>query len=1357
MKLPLSSRYDPKATDGDGDQIVQDATPWERPAAINLINLDSSAASLTELTGVSESPIGALPQISGSRSTTDGGSVEPNTRTGPISLPTNEFGETEEVLEREFITADKLWKKRKRARNPKAWIYPDGRVYPVHWAHSSEHDYDAAFDAGLIRVDIWRNDNKIHDLYLESRGPRPNKKQLAAVSQIFESLATDNESNEVPSVVWQYNKYRSTIEHKGTYDDLLKRLDNLVFDGESNNDDPPSGSKSSTSKPMLIDFSVPVQFGDKKIVSYGRLDDSQPRPFTQSVLDTMKRLGAVNMDRRALNGLDVVAVPNLALFPEYSIITNIPIEGKQKTISSAIASIMPTNAGKYVTVFSIHIPNDIAESIIATGKAPRSILEKLRKTEGREIDRKDAAIAFQHLGIPGIKMKLNDFAQKIMSLNFPSHAIPLIVSFVDDIHGENESKVAGTISLARSITVWDNPDAKDMITHLHVLTHEVGHLLDNIPRGYSTLTDDWQTLLQQDKMPLYFSESKAYSEAMMRDFLLNQARQLSASDLEQILVNTITPEMTNITDYASSHDKQNIRFSEDFAESFSLFVISELTGLLGNMRTGDRRKYDFASIFPYRDTFFRGVLSSFGISDISNPSGSKSTTRPHLVSPRINQKTPDFPLVNYGKWSTRAPVIGPERILPSLFIDEETTSKALDAMRLLRKKPSLQGPVSHWMMGGITTLGTDNSVINYDNAFKALDHILDIAPPIDIGTMFRAVDFQEDFSAISKISRGRTIMFRGASVSFSPSDAFDQSDRASQISGIPSNKSSAQRVLFTIPRTARGVIYDDSSIDVEKWGKSPTDAIIRGRFSVSSVRKKDGFTLVELSEINEFENGANPFMYISLDRAAKAGDIISHNERLYPVGKNPIIFSSPIDEDNESAAMLDEKTQTSGKYFFEVEPGPVVSLPGHDSGTGEIAKSSTSKIVASYEVGELGDAVSFSSRGTPVGSKSRTKSAISTKFLGDDVFIETDSKNRDRMFDLFKNLGLDYETVKQHVRDVLQARREEVGDRQFKKEMKIASQWYPRVRKGLIGLTREINNFEEMGGRRKYDDAEIFAMMAALSPQERVKSNIEKVKNIALSIALDKEFTLTIPDGGLKYSGVSKEGQEKIEEVKQWLNAMSGQSFRPSTFIQQFMEQFGSDARSLALDSLARIHPTLFAQKSALGIANVVKALMIGYRVDTIDNILSGPKVRSFYLNFLNPKENNVTIDTWMYLLMAPSSQIFSYRYGGINHTGTLMELRKKLGKNFSTQTIFQGNQIDGISIGVYAVFAQILRDLTVEFGSDFKDLNPATLQALLWEIARIKLGGYRPTDFSEVAKALEITSDDIEYSGLTPKGRKRK
>jgi len=1090
-------------------------------------------------------------------------------------------------------------------------------------------------------------------------------------------------------------------------------------------------------KDGIIDFELPVIIDGRRINSHLDISNIDQPELITKILEAYSRMGIADARRKDLNGVEIATISGLSSFPEYSLITGIKIAGKNKKESSAIVSLMSVGNGESASVFITHIPNDLAQSVLAVGKKRKSLIEKARGISERKLDTVDSRMAFDHTAMPGYKTSFADLVQQVMSLNFPRHSIPLAISFIDDLHENDENTAATAISLARSIAFWNNPDAAKIHTRLHVLGHEIGHLVDVIPSGYESSYEQWRSLLGQDKIPTRFSLSDSYRKATMDDFLRNQARRINSSDIDQYLLNTVTPESTRVTDYADSIGNQIIGMQEDFAESFGLFMLSEMMGILGRRKTGDNGTYTFGDLFPSRDKFFRDLLFSFGISNLKNPSGSKSTTKPHFIPPRINISTPEFPTLKHGKWMTSSPIIGPQRMSPVPFIDQQTFNMSLEAMKFLRKYPSLNGRAVRWMMGDLTKLGTDQEMDDYEKPLNALDKILDIAPSIDVSTMFRSFDYWESFEPAKRLKAGQSVVLRAAPVSFSIGDALDNADRASGMLGNQRLNSPTKRIVFAIPKNARGVIYDDSATDMEQWLAGPKEAVIRGRFAISSIKEQNGITIATLKTIDETKNDNNPFFYFSTDGKITPSSSIIHNDSLSPaVLLGPNVIS---DSDVSDLGELQSDIQVAGKYLFEIEPAPLVVSNYKNNASKNVGISAQSTVIAAYQFSDFGDAISFGERVSPSGSKSSTRYSINERFLDDSLFIELNSSDkkdieaRRKMLEKLNKLGLDYDGLKAYARQVLLDQLSKSGQKKFKRDMKDALRWYPRVRKGLISLTKELNELESMRGRRKFAKEEIFAMMAALSPMERVASNVKRVNVIASVLARDESFQITIPSGGIK--GLPK-------DVMSWIRNKANMDFTPSSFIDRFVKDFGDDSLGIAHAALARIHPVLFASKGPAGITNVIKAMMIANRVDSIDNILRGMKVRSFYLNFVNPAGQNVTIDTWMYRAMIPEDKIFSVNIKGKTYTGTLRQLETDLKDDFSAQSLFQSGDIQGIkSVGVYPIFAQVIRELADEFGGDFPDLGkitPAGLQAFLWEVGRTTWkteNKVPPTEWDKVEK----------------------
>lgn len=235
----LNEPFDPDALDGDEDGVVQDGTPWERPGTPGVPNIPSRTIGANRLDDIRSRSTAASRRDS-SRSTRDPNEPFP-------AIPTVEFGQYKKELENKFVTPTKYVSSIKKKKNPKSWIYPDGQIYPVKYGHSYEHDYDAAFAEGLIRVDIW-NEGGNRFLNLESWKTKPTKEQLDALTTLHEALSNmpDEDGETAPPVVFFQHGQSTNIYAKidGETNSFIKKVEKLKFDDDRDSED----SDSSRSK-----------------------------------------------------------------------------------------------------------------------------------------------------------------------------------------------------------------------------------------------------------------------------------------------------------------------------------------------------------------------------------------------------------------------------------------------------------------------------------------------------------------------------------------------------------------------------------------------------------------------------------------------------------------------------------------------------------------------------------------------------------------------------------------------------------------------------------------------------------------------------------------------------------------------------------------------------------------------------------------------------------------------------------------------------------------------------------------------------------------------------------------------------
>lgn len=313
------------------------------------------------------------------------------------------------------------------------------------------------------------------------------------------------------------------------------------------------------------------------------------------------------------------------------------------------------------------------------------------------------------------------------------------------------------------------------------------------------------------------------------------------------------------------------------------------------------------------------------------------------------------------------------------------------------------------------------------------------------------------------------------------------------------------------------------------------------------------------------------------------------------------------------------------------------------------------------------------------------------------------------MAERMKTLGITRKQIAQEARKALAAATPEMVEK--------AKQWYTTVHTKTRGLVSDLN--KKYG--TKYGFEQAAAVIAALSPAREFQKNMRDARKMFVVMAEDLEFS---PPEELI---ASFKGDRKV--LAEVLKRAKNGKLRPSDF---------TDSE---LSILAVIHPEIKAIAGMVGFDSVFKAMHI-LRGGEIDKILSGPKVRSFYSNIVNPDGNRATIDTWMYRIMTPPGKKF--KIGPDNLTLADHEAGKKTTpgkdgkpKKRRTQDIFQGSPSGygvGDNVGLYPIFAEVIRELAAQEG-----IPPAALQAILWEVARIQ-AGYKPTQWEKIFKELELS-----------------
>jgi hypothetical protein len=313
--------------------------------------------------------------------------------------------------------------------------------------------------------------------------------------------------------------------------------------------------------------------------------------------------------------------------------------------------------------------------------------------------------------------------------------------------------------------------------------------------------------------------------------------------------------------------------------------------------------------------------------------------------------------------------------------------------------------------------------------------------------------------------------------------------------------------------------------------------------------------------------------------------------------------------------------------------------------------------------------------------------------------------------------------------------------------VEVARTWYRRVKEGNIDLVAKVN--EQYGSN--YEEKTGAGIIAALSPAREFRKNVRDAKIVMKAIASDSSFKISddAAKGYINHRQANISDEEYAEQVKRRteqvakLRKIASENngvIKPS--------QFGMDE----LHALTVLHPELSTLGGKTGFATAITAVAIAKGADP-DKVLSGPKVRSFYSNILNPEGDRATIDTWMYRAMVdPNQKIRTVLGKGKTKAlfeGTWAEFESGTARNVETgvvghapkklQDIFQGSPSDAASkvpsnTGLYPEFAEAVREVAEELG-----LAPAALQAVVWEVARTAKGKNKPSQWDLLMKEFDL------------------
>ena len=303
--------------------------------------------------------------------------------------------------------------------------------------------------------------------------------------------------------------------------------------------------------------------------------------------------------------------------------------------------------------------------------------------------------------------------------------------------------------------------------------------------------------------------------------------------------------------------------------------------------------------------------------------------------------------------------------------------------------------------------------------------------------------------------------------------------------------------------------------------------------------------------------------------------------------------------------------------------------------------------------------------------------------------------------DRLKRIGLTREAIRSKVeRTFLSATPDQIENGKI---------WYRRVNQAILDFADELS--ERFG--EKYAPEKVAGVIAALSSRTEIVKNVRDAKKLIRALLSDDEFEID-PDFLRKLRDDKDRPQRWVKNYASLAGKRNGK-LRPSDFSNE------------DYDLLAYAHPALNGFGSQDGVDKIVKAIDIHYGA-SIDETLSGPKIRSFYSNLVNPDGDRVTIDRWALRGMLPMKRTDAKQektYQQINDEKDGLSSWLTSSPNPVAKTGLP------TGIGLYPLFADIMIQLAKKY-----DLSPAQMQAILWEIARGK-----STSWTAIEKAFDLDS----------------
>lgn len=870
-------------------------------------------------------------------------------------------------------------------------------------------------------------------------------------------------------------------------------------------------------------------------------------------------------------------------------------------------------------------------------------------------------------------------------------------------------------------------------SHLsNVLAHELGHILDrdggqNYKKTFVNESNKWLKARASDK------KTFETFRKLLDDEILVPISKDSA-------VPNIRKGKKGITEYGGQSD------SEDFAETIKLYI-SDLrnSGLFRNKDTDEIVR--FSDMFPNLHKMIKEFLSTYETDttdkEIVETASDSSFSRRSSGFTHGTWKIEGNVVQGIDKWPDKNTPEG-KKILDST--EFKTQVALLDAMNVWRGNFGDSRMLARILGGLKPPEGTRYADDGFMNTARLLDAALENAPTISGQVtiagksiplpLYRSMRLTPDVFDSVNFGVGSELNFRAASAAFRADIAaqynIDELTNLGIRGGMP------KKIIVQLPSDTRGLVFDDrNTIVADQFNERPVEAIIRGNFRVASVKTitmRDPITRKDIEQEIHVMEHVEPSMSSRSRRqifhtsATKLniGDVVvspyrSGSEDTEPsqidFNDSPVVYSSSafaninegIDDFSDAGRY---KNSDNSIYMYEVEELSPSILSSEKFPRNELSSRSSKvgrgKVTGIYKVSDDGDAFMVS-------GGSRSKRGDAMKFPKK----QSDSRRAKKGKTITGAQGIDEESLNPEYIKAMYGKMEQYGfneemiDSEVDKILKSISRteidkgrrWYSFVNRKTRDLVEAINS--RYGSSFSFEQGA--AILAALSPAREFVKNVRDAKKLMQAVAMDEDFEIT--------EDLLRRLKAKPEEIQEFLKRAGDGKIKPSEFLDS------------ELDILVGLHPVFRTLGGKTGFANAIKGISIARGIATAEDTLSGPKVRSFYSNIVDPNGTRVTIDTWMYRIMLPEDFAFVYR----GKTDTVRGHEERKIEEVKVQDIFQKTPKGfgvGEGVGLYPIFSAAIRRAAIKY-----NMPPSAIQAIIWEMARQKDGG-KPTNWDKVEAA---------------------